>query len=234
VSSATAGDLALAPPRESGDNSPMASASRLLVVAAVVIGGLSARADADVLKLFGELHGGAVGGKGLTGDAVDQKKDFFSNAPHGMYGVKIGARFLIIDGTIQHHQFVNGDRLATWTQFGLGIGIQADLGDEKAKKAKKSSYVDIGLNVAFGLGTGQQVDPPLSNDEVTDKGFLVEGRIGFGKHLNKVFDIGIAIPASWGYLFKNGLDTSANDVSTHYRSFQIEGVLYLRMNLKLF
>jgi hypothetical protein len=48
-----------------------------------------------------------------------------------------------------------------------------------------------------------------------------------------VFDIGVAIPASWGYLFKNGFDTSANDLSTHYRSFQIEGVLYLRMNLKL-
>ena len=233
MSSATAGDLALALPGESGDNLPMVSAARLVVAAALVVSALSARADADVLKLYGELHGGGVYGKGLTGDPVDQEKDFFAHVPHGMYGARIGARFLIIDGVIQHHQFTNGDKLSTWTQFALGIGVQADLGDEKVKKAKKGPYFDVAVHFAFGLGTGQQVMPPLSNDEVTDKGFLVEGRLGFGKHLNKVFDVGIAVPASWGYLFKNGFDTSANDLSTHYRSFQIEGVAYLRMNLKL-
>lgn len=210
----------------------MVSAYRLLIAVAFV-SALATRADADVLKLFGEVHGGGVFGKGLTGDPVAQDKDFFSNAPHGMYGARVGVRLLIIDGVIQHHQFTNGSRLATWTQFAVGLGIQADLGDEKVKKSKKGPYFDVGLHVAFGLGTGQQVDPPLSNDEVTDKGFLVEGRIGFGKHINKLFDIGFAVPASWGYLFKNGFDTSANDLSTHYRSFQIEGVAYLRMNLKL-
>ncbi|HWU86639.1 MAG TPA: hypothetical protein VN253_05170 [Kofleriaceae bacterium] len=205
----------------------------MLVVAAVVVGALSARADADILKLFGEVHGGGVYGKGLTGDPVAQDKDFFSNVPHGMYGARIGARFLILDAVIQHHQFTNGSHLATWTQFGIGIGIQSDLGDEKAKKAKQGPYVDFGVDVGFGLGTGRQVDPPLSNDEVTDKGFLIEGRLGFGKHLNSLFDLGVAVPASWGYFFKNGFDVSANDLSTHYRSFQIEGLVYLRMNLKL-
>lgn len=211
----------------------MVQGTRLLVVAAVVACGLPARADADIFKLFGELHGGAVGGKGLSGDAVDQEKDFFAHAPHPMYGVRVGARLLIFDGVIQHHQFRNGNRLATWTQFGVGLGIEADLGDEKTKKAKKSAYLDFGIHAGFGLGTGQQVMPPLSNDEVTDKGFIVEGRLGFGKHLNKFVDIGVAVPASWGYFFKNGLDTSANDVTTQYRSFQIEGLVYLRMNLKL-
>ena len=76
--------------------------------------------------------------------------------------------------------------------------------------------------------------PPLSNDEVTDKA-LPRSRagLGFGKHLNKLFDIGVAVPVSWGYFFKNGVDTSANDVSTHYQSFQIEGLVYLRVNIKL-
>lgn len=206
--------------------------SRWLVVASV-LALCSARADADILKLFGEVHGGGVGGKGLSGDPVDQNKDFYSNVPHGAYGVRIGARFLILEGAIQHHQYTNGSDLSTWTQFAVGIGIQADLGDEKAKKAKNGPFFDIGVNAAFGLGTGQQVDPPLSNDEITDKGFLVEGRVGFGKHLNKVIDLGVTVPASWGYFFKNGFDTAANDLSTHYRSFQIAGLLYLRLNLKL-
>ena len=200
---------------------------------ALVIVGLSARAEADIFTLFGEIHGGAVGGKGLSGDPVDQDKDFYSNVPHGAYGLRLGARLLIFDAVIEHHQFTNGSRISTWTQFGAGIGIQADLGDAKARKARTGGYLDAGINLAFGLGTGQQVDPPLSNDEISDKGFLVEGRFGFGKHLNKVFDVGLVVPASWGYFIKNGFDSAANDVTTHYRSFQIAGLAYLRMNLRL-
>lgn len=202
---------------------------------AALVAGLPARADADVFKLFGEIHGGAVGGKGLSGDPVDAGDDesFFANVPHGAYGVRVGARLLILEGTIEHHQFTNGSDLSTWTKFGAGIGIQADLGDEKARKAKTGGYLDAGVGVAFGLGTGRQVDPPLSNDEITDKGFLVEGRFGFGKHLNKVFDIGIVVPASWGYFLKNGFETPANDLQNHYRSFQIEALAYLRVNLRL-
>jgi hypothetical protein len=212
----------------------MAQGSRWLVVASV-LAGLSARADADVLKVFGEIHGGGVGGKGLSGDPVTAGDDesFFSNVPHLAYGARVGARFLIIEGAIQHHQFTNGSDLSTWTQFAAGIGVQADLGDEKVKKAKKGNYVDVGVNAAFGLGTGQQVMPPLSNDEITDKGFLIEGRLGFGKHLGKLFDFGVVVPVSWGYFFKNGFEDSANDLTTHYRSLQIEGLLYLRMNIKL-
>jgi hypothetical protein len=213
----------------------MAQGSRWLVVASV-LAVYSARADADVLKVYGEIHGGGVGGKGLSGDPVkgaEGDQAFFKNVPHGLYGARIGARLLIFDGAIEHHQFTNGSRLSTWTQFSAGIAIQADLGDEKAKKAKNGPFVDVGVNLAFGLGTGQQVMPPLSNDEITDKGFLIEGRLGFGKHLNKVLDIGAAVPASWGYFFKNGFDSSANDLSTHYRSFQIAGLVYLRLNIKL-
>lgn len=200
---------------------------------ALVLAGLASRADAGVLKLMGELHGGAVGGKGLSGDPVDQDKDFFSNVPHGAYGARVAARLLIFDAAIEHHQFTNGSRLSTWTQFAAGIGIEADVGDAKARKDKTGGYLDAGINLAFGVGTGQQVDPPLSNDQITDKGFLVEGRFGFGKHINKVLDFGLVVPASWGYFFKNGFDTGANDVSTHYRSFQIAGLGYLRVNLRL-
>jgi hypothetical protein len=213
----------------------MAHAARWLVLL-FSLAGLTARADADVFKLYGEAHLGGAGGTGLSGDPVDGPAGdtaFFANAPNGAYGLRVGARLLIIEGALQHHQLTNGSRLSTWTQFALGIGIQPELGDAQARKAHTNSFLDIGLNVGFGLGTGQQVDPPLSNDEITDKGFVAEGRLGFGKHLNKVLDLGIVVPASWGYMFKNGFDTAANDESTQYTSFQIAGLLFLRANLKL-
>jgi hypothetical protein len=154
--------------------------------------------------------------------------------PNGAYGLRLGARFLIFDAAIQHHQFTNGSRLSTWTQFAAGIGIQPDLGDEQARKNHTGGFLDVGVNVAFGLGTGQQVDPPLSNDEITDKGFLIEGRIGGGKHLSRLLDFGVVVPLSWGYFLKTDFGAAANDVSNHYRSFQIAGLAYLRLNIRLF
>ena len=188
-------------------------------------------AHADVFKVFGELHGGGMGGKGTAGDQKDEA--FFANAPNAMYGVKVGARFLILEGQIQHHQYRGGGELATWTQFSAGLGLGIDLGDEKQKKEHKSTFAEIGALLGGGLGTGRQVDPPLSNDEITDKGVVLEGRFSIGKHLNKYFDFGVAVTGSWGYFFKNGVDDAANDVGSQYQAIQFEGLAYLRLNLKL-
>jgi hypothetical protein len=190
-----------------------------------------APAHADILKLYGEVHGGGMGGKGIAGDQQDEA--FFADAPHGMYGLEVAARFLIVEAHIRHHQYRGGGELATWTQFSVGTGVSIDLGDEQQQKAHTSMYAELSTTVGFGLGTGRQVDPPLSNDEITDKGFIGEGRFGIGKHFNKYFDLGVAVLASYGYFFKNGVDDTANDVGSQYRSFQVEGLGYLRLSLKL-
>ncbi len=192
-------------------------------------------ARADVFKLFAEAEGGAVFGKRLSGDAVNEGAAFFAEAPHGAYGAAIGAQFLFLDAVIQHHQFTNGSRLATWTQFGAGMRFEVDMGSptKQQKKDGKGTYAEISANVFFGIGTGQQVDPPLSNDEITDKGFLIEGKLGFGKHLNKVLDIGVVVPVSWGYFIKNGGGAVANDLKTHYQSVQGELLLVLRGNIRI-
>lgn len=206
------------------------------LIAAVLVTVPPVAARADVFKLFAEVEGGGVFGKRLAGDAANAEAGFFEKAPHGAYGAAIGAQFLVFDAVIQHHQFTNGSRLATWTQFGGGMRFEVGLGDQtKAEKAAgKGSYAEISANLFFGIGTGQQVMPPLSNDEVTDKGFLIEGKVGFGMHLNKVLDIGLVVPVSWGYFIKNGGGAVANDVSTHYQSLQGEALVVLRGNIRLF
>ena len=204
------------------------------VVLAIVVASLPAAttpAAADVLRLSGEVHGGGMGGKGVAGDQKDEA--FFPNAPHGMYGLEVSARFLIIDAHIRHHQYRGGGSLATWTHFSIGTGSSIDLGDAKQQKEHTSAFVEFGSTIGGGLGTGRQVEPPLSNDEITDKGFLIEGRFSIGKHLNKNFDFGVAVLGSYGYFFKNGADTPANDVNNQYRSIQFEGMAYLRLGFKL-
>ena len=186
-------------------------------------------ASAGVLKLYGEGRGGGMYGKGLAGDQKDQS--FFQKSKGGAYGVAVGAQFLIFDAHIKHMQYFT-DGLSTWTQFDGGLDFMVDTGSEEDKKAHKGGYLEIGAFIGFGVGTGAQVMPPLDNSEVTDKGFFLEGQLGFGKHLNNIFDIGVTVPVSWGYLFKSGAGATANNMSDQYQSVQVDVLLVLRANIK--
>ncbi len=185
-------------------------------------------ASAEVFKLYGELGGGGMFGTGLSGALKDDA--FFANAKGGAYGALVGARFLIFDGNIRHHQYVNGDGLRTWTQFTAGLNFGMDTGSEQDKKQNKGGYFEMGAGLAFGIGTGAQVDPPLDNSELTDKAFMLQGNVGFGKHLSSVFDIGVAVPVSWGFFFKSG--GGANNTDNQYQGVQVEGLLVLRANIR--
>lgn len=206
-------------------------------------------ASADIFKLFGQVEGGGMYGQGTAGEAKDS--DFFKASPHGVYGAEIGAELFFIDAWISHHQFTNGDRITTWTKFGLGMHFEIDFAkpapppsqtkDENGKPKpkpkkddkKEGQFFEIGLGLFGGLGTGQQVDPPLDNSEITDKALLIEGRLGLGKHVNNVLDVGVLIPVSYGYFIKNGADVVANDLDNHYRGVQGEVLLYLRVNARI-
>ena len=56
---------------------------------------------------------------------------------------------------------------------------------------------------------------------------------GVGTHLSDVFDLGLQVPVSWGYFFKNGNGAAVNDASNHYQGIQAEGLVFLRVNLHL-
>lgn len=197
----------------------------LLVVAALAFA--PAAASADVFRLYGEARVGGMFGDGLAGDQQDAA--FFKRSRGLGYGGVIGGRFLVFDGNLKHTQYRHSGALTTWTQLNAGVAFAADTGDEKAKKAHTSGYVEFGAWLGFGVGTGAQVDPPLDASQVTDKGFFLEAQFGFGKHLSKIFDVGLAVPMSWGYFFKSG---AANDTSNQYQSFQIDVMLVLRANLR--
>jgi hypothetical protein len=207
----------------------------LAPLAVLAVTALSTPAHADVVLLYGRIDGGAMVGKGTGGD--QKGEDFFQNAPNGTYGVDVVGRFLFLAAEISHHQyaFVSGsdstNSLRTWTQFSAGIDFDANLGSYEQKKQHKGNFVQFAALAGFGLGTGQQVEPPLDNGQVSDKGFMLGGKFGFGTHLSKLFDFGLLIPVEYGYFFKNGV--AANDLSNHYQGLHAEALLYLRLNIKL-
>ena len=211
------------------------------VVALALVLGASA-ASAEVLQLRAEALGGGAGGVGVGGDAQDEA--FHDGAAGATYGAAVGIEFLFIDGWIQHNQYHGSDGLVgTWTQFMAGLDVDFDLGkktrgtsldaegkEQVGKKAYSPAYGELGMAVGFGVGTGQQIDPPLNNAQVTDKGFLGEVRIGFGYRFNRALSLGLVIPVQAGYMFKNGV---ANDVSNHYQSVQASALVNFRMTFTL-
>ena len=205
------------------------------VVALLVLAAAAAPASADLLSLRLEAHGGGAGGAGVAGDQKDNA--FQKGARGGAYGALVGVEVLFIDVWVQHHQFTDGALLGTWTQFMTGMDVDVDLGAPPAEAGKKrgrpTGYFEAGLGLGFGVGTGQQVELPLDNGELTDKGFLVEAKIGAGWNLGPLLSVGFVVPVSGGYYFKSGRGVVANDTGTHYQAIEAAFLVNFRAKLKL-
>jgi hypothetical protein len=59
---------------------------------------------------------------------------------------------------------------------------------------------------------------------------MIELRIGLEKRFGRVFGVGVHVPLTWGYMFKNDV---VNDVSNHYQTFHamVLGTLTFRVGL---
>ena len=203
------------------------------VAATLVLGGGSA--SADILTLRADAKAGLAGGKGMFGERAD---DAFQERMGAVgYGVVVGAEVFFIDGWIQHEQYLDSGDISTWTQFMLGFDAVIDLGDTKGGSfndaGKKvggysSVFAELGMGAGFGVGTGQQVVPPLDNSQVTDKGFLLEGRAMVAYRLSEIFSVGVTVPAQFGYFTKSGTGANANNVDNHYSAASASAMLTFR------
>jgi len=197
-------------------------------------------AQADVLSLNASAHVGGSSGTGIAG--AQQDDAFHAGAEGAAYGGSLGIEFLLLDGWIEHSQYRNSDGLAgTWTQFMLGLDADIGIGEprhtapvgQKPKKGSKAyhpGFIDLGLAFGFGVGTGQQIDPPLDYTELTDRGFFVQASAHVAYRFNRVISLGVKVPVQYGYMFKMGV---ANDESTHYQSLHGAALLNLQMKFVL-
>ncbi|MBK9070457.1 MAG: hypothetical protein IPL79_05580 [Myxococcales bacterium] len=188
-----------------------------------VLATLPAReAWADLVSVRLELHGGVARGKGLSGERKTEA--FAENAPRNTAGVVVGAEVAFLDVWISHDQFRGDNRTATWTAAGLGFDIELPLGDKL--------YASAGIAGGLGLGTGQQVNPPLDAAQVSDKGAFGEAKAELGIKLGAGFRLGIAVPFTYGYYLKTGDGDVANDMTTHYTASQLQGLVTLGWKFK--
>ena len=174
----------------------------------------------------------------------DRQDDAFQQRARGtMYGFKLGVELLFVDLWVGHHQYLGaGGLIGTWTQFMTGFDLEMDLGAKKSVvyDAKGNPfggypawYAEFGFGVGFGVGTEQQVDPPLDNSEVTDKGFLFEGRVGAGFRLLRRLSLGFVVPVTAGYFFKSGPEAAVNDLDDQYVGMSTAVLINLRFKYTL-
>jgi hypothetical protein len=210
-----------------------------IFMASLAVGGA---ARAEVVAATAQIHAGYADGRGLAG--AQQDDAFYAGAAGGIYGARAGVEILFVQGWVEHNQFLGADGLqGTWTQFMAGVGFDFGVGDtikgqgvgeDGAPTGGYAAYYgEIGLAVGFGLGTGQQVEPPLSNSQLTDKGAVGQLTLGGGYRINELLSVGVQIPVQGAYLFKTGEGTFANDESTHYQSVHASALLNLRLKLGL-
>jgi hypothetical protein len=141
---------------------------------------------------------------------------------------------------VQHRQYNDGELIGTWTQFMAGVDLDIQVGGgepipgaKDGAKTRSKGYVELGLGLGFGVGTDRQVEPPLDNSEVGDKGFLVEGRFGAGANLGSVLSVGVALPVTAGYYWVQGEDASANEIDTQYQAIEVALLVNLRLRIKV-
>ncbi len=189
----------------------------------------AAPAQAHVIELFGQLRFGGATGKGVAGDQEDQ--DFFARSAGPTYGGILGIEVLGVQAWVEHDQFTDFKSVdGTWTAFMLGTDITIGLDDDGPKNPAKL-FANLGIGVGFGLGTGKQIEPPLDNAQISDKGFLIQGKAGIEYHFSDAVALGVQVPVTWGYMFKNNVP--ANESGNSYQSTSVMGLAYLPVQVRL-
>jgi hypothetical protein len=201
-------------------------AATAALVLVTVLGATPARAA--LFELHASLRAGAMTGKGIGGEQQDA--DFFAGARGFAYGAVVGVEILWIDIYVEHDQFTDFSEITgTWTQLMIGPHFAFPLEEPPAGKQART-YADLALSVGFGVGTGQQIMPPLDDGEISDRGVMIELRVGVEHRFNRFLGVGLAFPLAWGYMFKNDV---VNDVKNHYHSFHAMALASLNFRLGL-
>lgn len=197
----------------------------LLTIAGLIAA--SSPAEAKLLEIYAQVGAGGGTGKGTSGE--QKEADFFSNAAGFGYGALVGVEIIVIDVWVSHTQFVSeGSVHGTWTAFMLGGDAGIELNDDGKLE------LELGGGVGFGVGTGQQIEPPLDNSEITDKGLLLTASAGLNYQATKNLAFGVTLPVTWSYMTKNGPGIAINDEDNVYQAVSFVPMAYLRFSIAPF
>jgi hypothetical protein len=196
------------------------------VLGAAALVALPARpAQARLVDLYVGGTAGGVTGWGTT----PQTPDFFDSTRGGGLGFDLGVKVLFIDLSATFLQVLNGSGTSgTLIQLLLGGEIDVPLGDAKLSDGQSQNVLKPKLAGGFGFGTPGAVSPPLTDSQISAKGVVANGTLGYEYFLNPF--LGIGAEATFGYHYFFGGDV-VNSSQSHSSGYHILGLATVTFHL---
>jgi hypothetical protein len=180
-------------------------------------------AEARLLDLRAGADAGGIVGWGATSNTPD----FFEHTSGGALGFNLGLRLLVFDASIGFTQVLNGSgTVGTLTQFLLGLAFDVPVGQQKLPNGKSRAVVTPALVGGLGFGTSGPVDPPLNNEQVSDKGFVSHLKFGYEYFLNPFIGVGATGFVGWHYFFGGQVVTNSQSHSSGYHAAALAQVTF--------
>ena len=176
----------------------------------------AAPAEARLIDLYaGPRAGGMIGWGSRTATP-----DFFEKARGAALGAEVGVKVLILNLSVTFLQMLDGNgRSGTLSQALLGFELDIPIGNPRSPEERRKLLLRPGAGAGVGFGTPGPVRPPLSNDQISDKGFITQGKLALEYNPNVL--LGVGVEGAFGYHYFVGAQAVANDVSTHSAGYQM-------------
>jgi hypothetical protein len=188
---------------------------RLLVAALAVAGTLAVArpADARLIDLYAGATAGGVGGWGTTPNTPD----FFDSTRGPGFGFDLGMKLLVFDLSANFLQVFDGSGLSgTLIQFLLGVEVDIPLGNAKLPDGLPQDVLKPEVGGGFGFGTPGPVNPPLTDSQVSAKGIVANGSVGYEHYLNPFMAVGGQVTFGYHYFFGGDAVNSSAGHSSGY------------------
>ena len=118
-------------------------------------------------------------------------------------------KLLVFDFSASFFQTFNGSGAAgTLIQFLLGTEIDIPLGNAKLPDGQSQNVLKPELSGGFAFGTPGPVSPPLTDSQVSAKGFVANASLGYEYYFNPFVAVGAV--GTFGYHYFFGGDAATN------------------------
>jgi hypothetical protein len=176
-------------------------------------------AEARILDLYAGATAGGIAGWGTTPNTPD----FFDSTRGPGVGFDLGLKLLmVIDVQANFFQvFDSSGAAGTLIQLLLGTGVDIPICDSKLPNGASQCFLRPEVAGGLGFGTPGPVSPPLTDSQVSAKGIVVNGTVGYEYFLNDFLAVGAQ--GMFGYHYFLGGD-AVNTAQGHSSGYQFGGV----------
>jgi len=174
------------------------------------------RAEARLIDLYAGPRAGGMIGWGSRSTTPD----FFEKVRGAALGAEVGIKVLVVNLSVDFFQMFDGNgRSGTLSQALLGFELDIPLGQGTRPEERRKLLLRPGVGAGVGFGTPGPVHPPLSNDQISDKGFISQTRMALEYNPNVL--LGFGVEGAFGYHYFVGAQEVANNVSGHSAGYQM-------------